>query len=953
MDPFFNQEYADEVYEYVAGMDDDTAQMFTLMVAHDVLHQHVDDNRQVVKSYTNEILTDIADTVISKALDRGDEDVAELVSKATERWTIDGRPVTVKRARDAGGRFSRVDTRNYKMSVKTKKDGSRVLRTKYTGPDDNWAMQSGKQYDVTAALMNKPGERASQFEQEWNARQDERGSTSRTYNRIGAGSKLVSEVGLATGNTKMATAGKMGEFAGSFGPEAEKVVGPSMRKTAYRYRGTEKKVDPKVKKLAAQYQQMAMRDQPDAPQALSSAQKRALDQKAAKLFREREDKSQTMTDVKRSVYQQYRGANMRDQAPLTPEARQEAARTAAVGFLREKLPDSGLSSLHTASGKIPPSEGLLIDADGEIVAQAVGYMEDHYLPFNLKNLKSLQGGTYVRTRSSGGPTSEDIYTGLMAGARSVTVVSRSGTYTIDFEDDFRGVRRYGDVARGMVDRYEKTLDAVQSKTIERVPISAMDKARIRAEVEEQYEGLRHTKEGITFIEKEVAAAIEEEKRSTELSLRDWEKINERVEIEMKKPIGNLPADDAVRERIIRSNLAEHAKQEKENRMLQLDGQGYETALKALKEQYPYFIANVRPHVYEDADNKKPFSRETDQGYVRPNYLRPKAVKEGYFDSDIEGIDGMTIDGKQTGKYSAAETNYQNYANRRQMSPRRIDSEDEPDNKPERPTASRPGERPDNPKPGDNKPSDREAYVGMAEMLLQYSKPGAMRDIREMAGGEPPSSDEGKRNLNRAMRDPKNREQVLSIFTAEIDKNGEALDAEDFDKAQQLIAQAKTTSSGGKWTMGMSSPKEPAKFDEVPEGKKPKFYEALIRSFENADSMRVDNDGTLRDMADTSRELAKIYDRGAKGELDTEGSDVEMVQELAAEDAFLSENEKEVNAFRRSRTSPAAMQMMADRHKRRNKEIEMQRTALKHWREAYQKETGKDPFYEGITPWSKQ
>ena len=46
MDPFFNQEYADEVYEYVAGMDDDTAQMFTLMVAHDVLHQHVDDNRR-------------------------------------------------------------------------------------------------------------------------------------------------------------------------------------------------------------------------------------------------------------------------------------------------------------------------------------------------------------------------------------------------------------------------------------------------------------------------------------------------------------------------------------------------------------------------------------------------------------------------------------------------------------------------------------------------------------------------------------------------------------------------------------------------------------------------------------------------------------------------------------------------------------------------------------------
>ena len=68
-------------------------------------------------------------------------------------------------------------------------------------------------------------------------------------------------------------------------------------------------------------------------------------------------------------------------------------------------------------GEHPAVGGDHANADGQIVTQAIGYGDDHYLPFNLKNLKGLKGGEYIRTRSVGGPTSEDIYTGLLSGAR--------------------------------------------------------------------------------------------------------------------------------------------------------------------------------------------------------------------------------------------------------------------------------------------------------------------------------------------------------------------------------------------------------------------------------------------------------------------------------------------------------------------------------------------------------
>ena len=37
--------------------------------------------------------------------------------------------------------------------------------------------------------------------------------------------------------------GAFARFAGTYGPEAEKVLDPRVRQTAYRYRGTEKEPD--------------------------------------------------------------------------------------------------------------------------------------------------------------------------------------------------------------------------------------------------------------------------------------------------------------------------------------------------------------------------------------------------------------------------------------------------------------------------------------------------------------------------------------------------------------------------------------------------------------------------------------------------------------------------------------------------------------------------------------
>ena len=64
------------------------------------------------------------------------------------------------------------------------------------------------------------------------------------YNRTDLAGQYIGTV--APNNSKMAAAAKLAEVVGSHGAEAEAVIGPTARKTAYRYRGTEKTPDPHI-----------------------------------------------------------------------------------------------------------------------------------------------------------------------------------------------------------------------------------------------------------------------------------------------------------------------------------------------------------------------------------------------------------------------------------------------------------------------------------------------------------------------------------------------------------------------------------------------------------------------------------------------------------------------------------------------------------------------------------
>lgn len=565
MDRNFNAEVAADVYDLIVGMDDAAADTMIRCVTFDLLSKALADNARLVHGATTEIAKEIRDEVAKSLMVRGDDprviQAAELVGEIAkgDYWK--------QQRRDEDGRWT-----------------ISISRTKRSATEP---VNPPRDFNVTGAL-DATGRETNRFADKWHERGANDDSTNaQTYRRIGAGARVVGMFG----GPKTKAAAQLGQLVGEHGPEAEKVVGPSLRRAAYRYRGTEKTPDRDL--IAGQRKQA---------EALM------------------------------------RNDGLRPEQFGTPE-RFEASQKAAIEYLSGRLPNSRLSGLQQASGKIPPSEGVMLNADGKIITQAVGYSDDHYLPFNLKNLKGLQGGAYVRSRSSGGLTAEDIYTGLVGGARSVTVVSRSGVFTLDFEDDFRGSRRYNDKAAQMVDRYAKTLDAVKSEQVSRKGVSPDEKAAIREEVENDIGDFSSRQE----IEDEIQARIKDFRTSTVPTKAELEAID--VESKKDNP-------DPAKQRLVRSNKIDALMDEKAKRQYRLDGEGYAVAMDALKEQFPYYIANARYIHRGNATFDNHFSAEADAGYVKPRYNRPEGAKEGYFDPSING----------RGKVSADRTNYQNWTN---------------------------------------------------------------------------------------------------------------------------------------------------------------------------------------------------------------------------------------------------------------------------------------------------
>lgn len=483
-------------------------------------------------------------------------------------------------------------------------------------------------------------------------------SNARLYGRVAAGSKFLANV--APAGSKLQMAGVFGEFVGTHGPQAEKVLGPHARASMYRYRGTEKKPD---KDLIDPYDRLATGGYslanltPENRKKVETLQDNAVARYATQKGSKPTD--QEIQRVKDNV--------LRRQFNVTEAQAREGAeigRTRAIQhaqrFMEEKVPKPQLYDLQLKSGHTPPSEGIIIDKTGKITTQAIGYGDDHYLPFNLKNLKGLKDGEYIRTRSVGGPTTEDIYTGLISGARKLTVVSRSGTFTVEFDDTFRGTRRYNDKAKRMVDRYGKILDAIKSEQVERAPLPSHVRQEIADDVEREMGWERNPR----AMAREIQRREAEYKEHPTLTKVDEELIERRVAREggtdrEKNELRSTLRNDVLEQRAFNYRL---------------NGDGYAAAIDALREQFPYYIKET-PH---RPTREGRYESTLDRGYIKPRFNRPHGALEGYYETSINGEGTVRLaNGELSGKFSADQVDFQNARGRLTREDRTPTTEEKP------------------------------------------------------------------------------------------------------------------------------------------------------------------------------------------------------------------------------------------------------------------------------------
>jgi hypothetical protein len=467
-------------------------------------------------------------------------------------------------------------------------------------------------------------------------------ANARLYQRTKTLGEAAGTLGAPGGKVQLA--GKMAEIVGQYGPQAEAVLGPSARKTAYRYRGTEKTPDQRLVRSYGDAIQEGKKIGPiDRFAELEEGRRRQARGAGRQPFG-------TETAVRPKGARQQKGpgpgpapsltqmvAEREARAGRAPEWQErEQGRKAVADYLTDKLPSKQHYKLQLASGNTPPSEGVIINSDGQIVTQAVGYGDDHYLPFNLKNLKGLKGGEYIRNRSVGGLTSEDVYTGLISGARRVTVVSRSGTFTMEFQPDFRGGRRHNDKARRMTRRYEQLLDAVQSEQVERQDVPV----RWRKMIEDEVRGEYGPSASQRLVRAEIDARIKEFKENPQINGRDLDRAEAAISrMEEGEKRGVYSRQDVAD---YRKEVMNELRDLKEIHF-RLNGVGYAAALESLREQFPYYIQT-------DSNPKEEHLEEfeRDEGYVEPGRNRPTGASAGWFG---------TAEGK-SGKFTAARADYQ-------------------------------------------------------------------------------------------------------------------------------------------------------------------------------------------------------------------------------------------------------------------------------------------------------
>jgi hypothetical protein len=498
-----------------------------------------------------------------------------------------------------------------------------------------------------ASLMSMDPERLNNLKGSLQMGSDPNSSKlGRFFGQLKSGGDVLSQV---TGQEKL---GNAVAFVGALGPQAEEVLGPYVQRTAYRYRGTETSPDRQVIGAFRSPDMAAVDGLANTPDKMADAGRG--DSLSARPFGDRSGSgnkgqgSLPLTAARNAVERGLSGDSLRMQVRAD----------VASAYLVDKLPkDPILARLSEASGQILPSQGLLVDADGKVVSQSVGFTDDHYLPFDLKNLGSLRGGQYARTRMSGGLTGEDVYAGVTMGARQMQVVSPSGVFTLEMAPDFRGARGNSDKARSMYDRYLKILDAVENSGLYLQDISPQEKNRIETEVREL--GFKGTE-----------ARYEQEKRIDEarMSQRVLTEEDEKAAYSETMAEMGLERPEQIRGAVARAfednytDKIEARRAAKANK-LRLNGEGYAVAMQTLQQQFPYFIrrAEFRPLNEFAADMKiqgrAPKGRgfADDAGYARPGALRAKNIKAGFYRTGSPRLENKEMPGYEARAERAAAT----------------------------------------------------------------------------------------------------------------------------------------------------------------------------------------------------------------------------------------------------------------------------------------------------------
>ena len=463
----------------------------------------------------------------------------------------------------------------------------------------------------------------------------------RAYRQINAAGRALTTVSRP-GSTGYAVGG-LAQLAGTLGPQAEAVLSPGIKRTAYRYRGTERTPDAR---LVREVQSASA-----GASAISAGAKATAD-----------------GSLWRGTAQYYSEEGLGRRMP-PDQVRLLMAGDTATGYFINKIPDPQKAELSIEAGRVPPSQGAIIDRTGNVVSEAMGYGSDHYLPFDLKNLKRLDGGQYVRTRVSGGPTTEDVYTGLMTGARQIQIASNSGVFTVEFDPSLRGGRKFSDKARQMIGRYQAILDRIEvsqqggGKEIYTNDLPAAEQAAITRQAYERagYDPVI----GEGYARTDLAEARQRARFATPTDDELEEAARNKVMTDYGRTGQLVGLTDPKFKVAVADEFNAQLKAHRDKRItqLQLDGEGYYRALQSLQEEFPYFIRNVdyrplRPFTLERRHEERGIlsrvgtPRARDRGYVRPNQLKSVTTSGHRLSNERERTDSAREETEESGASGA-------------------------------------------------------------------------------------------------------------------------------------------------------------------------------------------------------------------------------------------------------------------------------------------------------------